>query len=100
MGRLEGKGAFITGAGAGIGRAAAELFAREGATVVIAEFDEASGRAAAEAIVAAGGRASFIRTDVTSEASVRESVSSAVKVAGRIDVLYNTAGGSTATDAR
>ncbi len=100
VGRLEGKVVLITGAGAGIGRAAAELFAREGANVAIAEFDEANGRAAAEAIAAAGGRATFIRTDVTSEASVRDSVSAAVKLAGRIDVLYNNAGGSTTADAR
>ncbi|MCO5397805.1 SDR family NAD(P)-dependent oxidoreductase [Ralstonia soli] len=98
-GRLAGKVAYITGAGAGIGRAAAELFAREGATVIVAEFNEAAGRATADTIVAAGGKAHFIRTDVTSEESVRSSVASAVEVAGRIDVLYNNAGGSSAADA-
>lgn len=99
-GRLAGKAAYITGAGTGIGRAAAELFASEGASVVIAEFNERAGRAAAEAIRAAGGRASFIHTDVTDEASVRASIEAAVTYAGRIDVLYNNAGGSTGVDAQ
>ena len=100
QGRLAGKVAYITGAGSGIGRAAAALFAREGASVVIAEFDEAHGRAAADAIVAAGGKAVFIRTDVTSEDSVKSSIAAAVEQWGRIDVLYNNAGGSTAADAQ
>jgi NAD(P)-dependent dehydrogenase (short-subunit alcohol dehydrogenase family) len=99
-GRLAGKVAYITGAGSGIGRAAATLFAREGARVVIAEFGQAQGRAAAEAIVAAGGDAVFIRTDVTSEESVESSIAQAVERFGRIDVLYNNAGGSTSADAR
>jgi NAD(P)-dependent dehydrogenase (short-subunit alcohol dehydrogenase family) len=99
-GRLAGKAAYITGAGTGIGRAAAELFAREGASDLIAEFNEGGGSAAAEAIRAAGGRASFVRTDVTDEASVRASIEAAVAFAGRIDVLYNNAGGSTGVDAQ
>jgi NAD(P)-dependent dehydrogenase (short-subunit alcohol dehydrogenase family) len=100
QGRLAGKVAFITGAGAGIGQAAAERFAREGATVIIAEFDAASGEAVTEAILARGGKAKFVRTDVTDEDSVRESVAAAVEYGGRIDVLYNNAGGSSSIDAR
>lgn len=99
-GRLARKTTYITGAGAGIGRVAAELFAKEGATIIIAEFNEANGRDAAQAINAAGGKAQFIRTDVTSEDSVRESIAAAIEFSGRIDVLYNNAGGSTNVDAR
>ncbi|MGH8787455.1 MAG: SDR family NAD(P)-dependent oxidoreductase [Cupriavidus necator] len=100
QGRLAGKIAYITGAGSGIGRAAAQRFAREGARLVIAEFDETQGRACADAIHAAGGEAVYVRTDVTSEDSVRASIAAAVAQWGRIDVLYNNAGGSTAADAQ
>lgn len=99
-GRLAGKVAYITGAGSGIGRSAARLFAREGARVVVAEFDEAQGRACVEAIQAAGGQAIYIHTDVTSEDSVRASIDAAMAQWGRIDVLYNNAGGSSALDAQ
>ncbi|MFT3721722.1 SDR family NAD(P)-dependent oxidoreductase [Pseudorhodoferax sp.] len=99
-GRLAGKTAYITGAGGGIGGAAARLFAREGAQLVIAEFNEELGRACADAIVADGGKAFYVRTDVTSEDSVRDSIAAAVAHWGRIDVLYNNAGGSTSVDAQ
>lgn len=99
-GRIAGKVAYITGAGTGIGRAAAQLFAREGATIVIAEYNETNGLAVAEAINASGGKATFVRTDVTNEESVRESIAAAVEFAGRIDVLYNNAGGSSSVDAQ
>lgn len=99
-GRLAGKVAYITGGGSGIGRASAQLFAREGARVVVAEFDQALGHACVEAIHAAGGQALCVRTDVTSEDSVRASIATALAQWGRIDVLYNNAGGSTAADAQ
>ncbi len=69
MKRLLGKVAVVTGAGAGIGFATAALFAEHGARVVIAERDEASGKAAAERIEQAGGQALFVPTDVADEAS-------------------------------
>lgn len=98
MPRLQDKVAFITGAGAGIGRCAAELFAREGAKVVIAELDPASGGTAAASIAAQGGDALFVRTDVTDEASVASAVAQALSRHSRIDVVFNSAGGSSALD--
>ena len=98
MARLKDKVALITGAGGGIGRVTAELFAREGARVVIAEYDAASGGEAAEAIAAAGGEALFVHTDVTEEDSVRAAVAATVARFGALHVLYNNAGGSTLHD--
>lgn len=98
MNRLAGKVALITGAGTGIGRCSAELFAREGARVVVAEYDQASGREAAEAITANGGEALFVQTDVTDEASVKAAVDAAVARFGALHILYNNAGGSTTQD--
>ena len=72
MNRLQGKVAVITGAGAGIGRATAELFAEEGASVVIAERDESTGRDAQDHIERAGGKAFFAHTDVSDETSVKQ----------------------------
>ena len=96
--RLEGKVAFITGAGTGIGRSAAELFASEGARVVVAEIDPAAGAEAVQGIQDAGGEALSVETDVTESGSVSASIEKAVERFGRLDVLYNNAGGSTQID--
>jgi len=98
MGRLQDKVAFLTGAGSGIARAAARLFAAEGAKVAIAEIDTDRGRAAEQAILAAGGQALFVATDVTQEDSVRAAIDATVARFGRLDVLFNCAGGSIPAD--
>ena len=96
--RLEGKVAIITGAGGGMGRVAAERFAREGARVVVAELDEAAGRETAGLVRAAGGDATYVRTDVSREADARSMAEHAIATYGRIDVLYNNAGIMPAVD--
>ncbi len=95
MKRLEGKVAFITGAGAGIGRATAIRFAQEGAKVVVAEIGKAAGEESAHL---AGNGAIFLRTDVTDEASVREAIRLTLDKFGALHVLHNNAGGSTPQD--
>jgi NAD(P)-dependent dehydrogenase (short-subunit alcohol dehydrogenase family) len=100
MARLQGKVAFITGAGSGIARAAARLFAQEGAKVVIAELKPELGRASEQGVREAGGEATFVETDVTKEASVKNAIQQTVERYGRLDVLYNCAGGSVAQDTR
>jgi NAD(P)-dependent dehydrogenase (short-subunit alcohol dehydrogenase family) len=95
MTRLEGKVAFITGAGTGIGRATAVLFARHGAHVVVADIDGVAGDETAHL---AGHGALAVRTDVTDEASVQAAIRTTVDTFGRLDVLHNNAGGSTPQD--
>lgn len=98
MGRLEGKVALITGAGSGIGRASAILFAKEGAKVVIAERDVEAGKETARLIENERGIALFAATDVTDAESVEKVVRLAVGEFGKLDVLYNNVGGSTVQD--
>jgi NAD(P)-dependent dehydrogenase (short-subunit alcohol dehydrogenase family) len=100
VGRLQGKVALITGGGRGIGRAAALLFAREGAQLVIAEIARAEGEATAAAIRDAGGHARFVATDVTVPAQVEAAVRAAVDGFGGLHVLYNNAGGATPRDGK
>jgi len=90
--RLDGKVTIITGGGSGMGRTAAELFAKEGAKVVVADFSEASGRETVTRVTAAGGQATFVRADVANEADARGMVQHAVATYGRVDALYNNAG--------
>jgi NAD(P)-dependent dehydrogenase (short-subunit alcohol dehydrogenase family) len=99
MARLEGKVAFISGAGSGIARAAARLFAHEGARVAIAELNPELGRMTERTVHDSGGDAVFIETDVTKEESVRNSIQKTVKQFGKLDILYNCAGGSIVQDA-
>ena len=98
MPRLEGKVAVITGAGTGIGRATAKLFAQEGARVVVAELNAEAGEQTAQLIAQAGGEAIAIRTDVTEPDSIQSTVDKAVQHYGALHVLHNNAGWSTLRD--
>lgn len=90
--RLEDKSALITGSGSGIGREAALLFGREGASVVVVDVREDAGRATVEAIEHAGGRAAFCRADVSKADDCRAMVAFAESTFGKLDVLFNNAG--------
>ena len=90
--RLQDKVAIITGAGGGMGRTAALMFAGQGAKVVAAEFSEEAGEETERLVREAGGDASFIKVDVSREADAKAMVDHAVAKYGRVDVLYNNAG--------
>jgi NAD(P)-dependent dehydrogenase (short-subunit alcohol dehydrogenase family) len=90
--RLKDKVAIITGGGSGIGRASAELFAREGAKVVVADFNEKAGQEAVAAIRQAGGEAIFVPVDVSDSAQVQRLVDTTLQAYGGIDILVNNAG--------
>jgi 3-hydroxybutyrate dehydrogenase len=92
MGRLENKVALITGAATGIGRAIAFRFAEEGASVVLADYNEEAGRRTAEEVAERGGRATFVQADVSKSEDVRRMVDESVRTYGRLDVLVNNAG--------
>jgi NAD(P)-dependent dehydrogenase (short-subunit alcohol dehydrogenase family) len=92
MGRLNGKVAVITGAASGIGRGTALCLAREGAAVVAADLNSQGGERVIGEIAAAGGRAVFQHTDVSSEPDIAAAVDRAVKEYGRLDVMFNNAG--------
>jgi NAD(P)-dependent dehydrogenase (short-subunit alcohol dehydrogenase family) len=90
--RLKDKVSIITGAGSGMGRTAALLFAAQGAKVVVAEFSEAAGAETVRLVREAGGETSFVRVDVSNEADAKGMVDHALATYGRLDVLYNNAG--------
>jgi 3-hydroxybutyrate dehydrogenase len=89
---LEGKVALITGAASGLGKAIAELYAKHGAAVAIADINQQAADAAAAEIVAAGGKAIGIAMDVTDEAAVNAGTDKAVEAFGALDILISNAG--------
>ena len=91
MGLLENKVGIVTGAGQGIGRAIAMSYAREGAKVVIADFNAEMGQETVKLIQEAGGEATFVQGDVSKEESVRETVDCAVSTYSRLDIACNSA---------
>lgn len=91
MKRLDNKVAIITGGAQGMGALTAELFAKEGAKVIIADFNEEKGREQTDKIKAAGGECSFVKTDVSKSEDVQNMVKFAVDTYGRLDVAVNNA---------
>src|SRR6266704_1587595 len=90
--RLADKVAIITGSASGMGRYAAELFASEGASVVITDIAEKEGQEIARAIRDHGGKAIFVKANVANEDEVKHMVNAAIDAFGRVDILYNNAG--------
>jgi NAD(P)-dependent dehydrogenase (short-subunit alcohol dehydrogenase family) len=96
--RLEGKVTIITGGASGMGRVAADLFAKEGARLVLADVSEEAVESAAADIRAAGGDATAVVADVSNEEHAKRMVDHAVATYGRVDALYNNAGIMPAAD--
>jgi len=91
MGLLDAKIGLVTGGGMGIGKAICEAFAREGATVVVADFNPETGRQTVAELQAAGAEAMFVEADVSDEEKVAAMVKAAVDTYGRLDIACNSA---------
>jgi len=90
--RLQGKVALITGGASGMGAAEANLFAKEGARVVVADVRDGDGKTVVDQITGAGGQARYVHLDVPREAEWQQAVAFAVNAFGKLDVLVNNAG--------
>lgn len=90
--RLANKVALITGAGAGIGRATAELFAKEGASVVVADLNAETGHETVRSITEAGGKAIFVQANVSKTEDVQRMFQECLNAYGRLNILFNNAG--------
>jgi NAD(P)-dependent dehydrogenase (short-subunit alcohol dehydrogenase family) len=92
MGRLDGKVAVITGAGLGMGRQGAIIFSKEGAKVVVVDWDSESGEETVRMIKKAGNEAVFVKADVSKSEDVKKMINAAVDNYSKLDILYNNAG--------
>jgi NAD(P)-dependent dehydrogenase (short-subunit alcohol dehydrogenase family) len=92
MGRLQGKTALVTGGARGLGKAACQAMAKEGANIVITDLRESEGEALAAALLAQGSKAIFLAQDVTDEARWDQVIAETVSAHGRLDILVNNAG--------
>lgn len=92
MGRMSSKVAIVTGGASGMGKATAMLLAREGAAVAVSDLNVEAGQAVADAIGAAGGRALFVRHDVTSENGWQDAMAATLRAFGKLSVAVNNAG--------
>lgn len=92
MGRLENKVALITGGASGMGMVASQLFSSEGAKVVLTDVSDDAGEEVAEKIRSAGGEATYVHADVSSDSDARAMVEAAVETYGGLTILYNNAG--------
>jgi NAD(P)-dependent dehydrogenase (short-subunit alcohol dehydrogenase family) len=90
--RLEGKNALVTGAGSGIGRAIATVFAREGARIMASDINEETARQVAAQIEDSGGEARPLRTDTTKEDDVKAAIQATAEAWGSLDIIVNNAG--------